>query len=391
MFALWLFPANSTSQWVLVNSGIQGSSVMCLTSNGNTLYVGTAFGGAVFKSTNLGENWSVVGLTSMNIYSLGYRNGLLMAGTYGNGLFTSTNGGVNWLSAVGISDNDIFSLGYDSTNLYAGTADSGMFLSYNNAQFWIPSNSGLRGKEVGDIHYFNGAVYAATWNGVFKTTTNGFSWIAQNSGLMDTNTLAISSSGNSLFVGANSGVYRSDNNGSSWFPIGSVKRPYAFASYGGNIFCASHDSGVYVSTNLGQTWIKKNEGFFNLSMIAIYAHNGYIFAGSTDGRVYRRPINEMISNIVQTSAFVSGYRLYQNYPNPFNPKSEIQFDVPKKVHVRLAAYNVQGKLVQLIINEQLIQGSYKVSFEADDLPSGTYFYNIRAGDFSETKRMVLLK
>lgn len=59
---------------------------MCFTSQANNLYVGTAFGGAVFKSTNLGDNWSVVGLTSLNIYSLMYRSGLLMAGTYGSGL-----------------------------------------------------------------------------------------------------------------------------------------------------------------------------------------------------------------------------------------------------------------------------------------------------------------
>jgi len=364
---------------------------MCFTSQANNLYVGTEFGGAVFKSTNLGDNWSVVGLTSLNIYSLMYRSGLLMAGTYGSGLYTSTNNGLNWTPAVGISDNDIFSLGYDSANLYTGTADSGMFLSYNNGQFWVPSNNGLRGREVGDIHYFNGAVYAATWNGVFKTTTNGFSWIAQNSGLTDTNTFAISSVGSRLFVGTRGGVFRSDNGGASWFPIGNVSKPYAFASSGGNIFCASNDSGVYVSTNLGQTWNKKNDGFFDLSMNAIHIHGGYVFVGSSNSRVYRRPMNELISNITRIGVAVSGFRLHQNFPNPFNPTSIINFDIPALSPVRLAVYDVHGKLVRLVVNEQLAQGSYEVAFEGNALPSGTYFYNITAGNFSDTKKMILLR
>ncbi len=83
--------------------------------------------------------------------------------------------------------------------------------------------------------------------------------------------------------------------------------------------------------------------------------------------------------------------LYQNYPNPFNPATTISFGLPKYELVRLVVYNINGKEIVELINESKPAGNYSVVFEADYLPSGIYFYSINAGDFNETKKMVLLK
>lgn len=85
------------------------------------------------------------------------------------------------------------------------------------------------------------------------------------------------------------------------------------------------------------------------------------------------------------------YKLLQNFPNPFNPVTVIQYDIPKESFVTLKIYDVAGKEIKELVNEMQVTGSYKVSFNAVELPSGIYFYTLKAGDFTETKRMLLVK
>lgn len=88
---------------------------------------------------------------------------------------------------------------------------------------------------------------------------------------------------------------------------------------------------------------------------------------------------------------VSEYKLHQNYPNPFNPSTSITFDIVKTSDVNLTVYDALGREVFELVNERLSNGSYRVYFNALNLTSGVYFYNLSAGDFSETKAMVLVK
>ncbi len=85
------------------------------------------------------------------------------------------------------------------------------------------------------------------------------------------------------------------------------------------------------------------------------------------------------------------FSLKQNYPNPFNPVTKISFDIPQKSFVTLKVYDVLGKEVVSLLNDERAGGSYTFDFDASSLSTGVYFYKITAGDFSETKRMVVLK
>ena len=84
-------------------------------------------------------------------------------------------------------------------------------------------------------------------------------------------------------------------------------------------------------------------------------------------------------------------RLEQNYPNPFNPSTTIKFSIPKKSTVKLTIYNQLGELIQTLVNEEKSTGTYEIAFNGQDLVSGIYFYRLNAGDFVETKKMILLK
>lgn len=85
------------------------------------------------------------------------------------------------------------------------------------------------------------------------------------------------------------------------------------------------------------------------------------------------------------------YELSQNYPNPFNPATSIAFNIGKKEFVTLKVYNVLGKEVSTLVNEDLAAGTHTVSFNAQDLASGVYFYTISTTDFKRTRKMILLK
>ncbi|MEO8210945.1 MAG: T9SS type A sorting domain-containing protein, partial [bacterium] len=85
------------------------------------------------------------------------------------------------------------------------------------------------------------------------------------------------------------------------------------------------------------------------------------------------------------------YNLYQNYPNPFNPTTNIKFDLIKSNNVKVIIYNLLGKEVQVLLNEFLNPGSYKVDFNGNDLSSGIYYYKIVTDDFSDVKKMLLIK
>jgi len=105
-----------------------------------------------------------------------------------------------------------------------------------------------------------------------------------------------------------------------------------------------------------------------------------------------RYVEKQATNIEQERAGIpQELTLYQNYPNPFNPATQIRFGVPEASHVHLSVYDMLGRQVAVLVNEDKSQGWHDVSFDAAGLASGTYIYRLAAGSFSETRAMTLLK
>jgi hypothetical protein len=95
--------------------------------------------------------------------------------------------------------------------------------------------------------------------------------------------------------------------------------------------------------------------------------------------------------IQQISSVVEEFNLSQNYPNPFNPSTKINFSIPKSEYVSLRIYDLLGREVKVLVNGDLTVGEYEVNFDAKGLASGIYYYSLRAGDFVNVKKMVLVK
>lgn len=170
---------------------------------------------------------------------------------------------------------------------------------------------------------------------------------------------------------------------------------------------------VYVSAtplpNVGNTLLSKlvsldsanvwQEFKFSLSAFAgqtIYVAFRYHMNTTVDG-LWCNIDNVFVGNrspigIHQISTDVpKRFELKQNYPNPFNPTTNLEFDLPKAENVKIVLYNAMGQEVRTLLNEYKSAGSYKIDFNASSLASGPYFYRIYAGNFVDTKKMILVK
>ena len=85
------------------------------------------------------------------------------------------------------------------------------------------------------------------------------------------------------------------------------------------------------------------------------------------------------------------YSLLQNFPNPFNPNTTIKFEIPRAEYTQLVIYDALGREVAKLVNKELTAGNYEVEWNAENYGSGIYFYQLKAGNYIETKKMMLLK
>jgi hypothetical protein len=419
-----------SGQWVQTN-GLDGGYIQCFAVAGTNLFAGTR-GGGVFCSTDNGGTWAAVdsGLTNLNVYSLAVSGTYLFAGTYG-GVFLSTNGGARWTAVNnGLTDFHVYALAVSGMNLFAGTGDAGynnelaaghgVFLSTNNGTSWTKVNTGLMDTSVYAFAVdSNGAggtnLFAGTNGGVFLSTNNGTNWTPASTGLKYVRSLSVfphEASGTHLFAGMltlGAGVFLSTNNGTSWAKVGLGLASYvpALAVSGTSLFAgtcqylkAGPPIGVLLSTNNFAGWIAVNEGlppeypgdstgYLDIRCLAIAGQN--LFAGTSDG-VWRRPLSEMITSVEPvTSDLPHEFVLQQNYPNPFNPSTTIKFELPKASGVRLSVFDMLGREVSVLVNERRDAGAYDVKVDGTSLASGMYFYRLHAGDFTQTKRILLLR
>jgi len=97
-------------------------------------------------------------------------------------------------------------------------------------------------------------------------------------------------------------------------------------------------------------------------------------------------LNVQVQQVVPTD-----FKLYQNFPNPFNPTTTIDYQIPSTQFVTIAIYDILGKEVNLVLKKEQMAGRYSIQWNAGNAPSGVYFYRLTAGNFSETKRLLLLK
>jgi hypothetical protein len=228
-------------------------------------------------------------------------------------------------------------------------------------------------------------------SGVYLSTDNGASWNAV--GLKGRLIESLAISGSNVFAGTDNSAYYSTDNGASWNATG-LPNIYvnAFVISGTNIFAGTYGSGVYLSTDNGASWNAVNSGLMNTYITTLAVSGTNIFAGTYPGGVWKRPLSDMITSVETPSGDIpKNFILNQNYPNPFNPSTTIKYSLPSESKVIIKIYNLLGQEIKTLVNAMETAGNHQITFTAGKLSSGVYLYRIQAGDFIQTKKMVLLK
>jgi len=387
---------NGGTTWdVIPTTGLPVKALMCIWALDNqTCFVGdggdaagsTGGDAAVSKTTNGGLNWTPVFNTGG---SAGFFNGIVFSRINpqfgiaesdppaGAGqpyyLQITTNGGATWTLAnpngisgaasaqnsVMVIDNLFFGFG-----LNAGA--SRVYLTNNGGTTGFIGTLGITGAFVASLAFHDNkqigvAASSTSHPNIARSTDGGTTWTSVSLGGTGTTT----------------------NSAIKW--INGTNTCY----YLGQI---STGSLIYKSTNSGLNWtamtLPAGLNLFHFDFVRVGTTvTGY--ATSTTGQIIK--LTDVVTSIEPETVLPQSYSLKQNYPNPFNPSTKISFDVAKSGFVSLKIYNLLGKEISTLVNENYNAGSHTVDFNASNLSSGVYFYTLEVNGYKETKQMLMIK
>lgn len=405
---------SATTTWTPSDNGMWPGNIGALAFNGTNLiasgsiighygYTNAVMGG-VFVSSDNGSDWgeSNLGGTIQNFNIGAFCFACNGTDIYAGGtreIYVSTDNGGSWNSLDpnnNIGSSTVYSIVILNSKIFLGT-DQGVFTSNMSGGTWTSVSNGL--PNTSQDPYLaavgNNLFYSRRTLGVYRSTDFGNSWSACNNGLTALSVLSLTANGTDIyatFEGGN-GVAVSHDNGNSWTMLNnglySAGSAYSLV-LSGQLMFACTQNGVYVSGNKGLNWGAVNTGLpNNTAVFSLLADGNYLYAG-TNNLIWKRPVDEM-TEVKYDNILPGQYELKQNFPNPFNPATTIKYQVPEQSFVMLKVYDILGKEVCSLVNEVKKTGEYEVQFDGSKLSSGVYFYQLRAGNFVETKKLLLLK
>jgi photosystem II stability/assembly factor-like uncharacterized protein len=339
--------------------------------------------GIYLTTTNSGISWSSeVILQNTSLLKVHFVNSTtgIIVGKYSVVLKT-TDAGITWTKKLVLS-------GYNFTNLsfidehygvITGSVFSSQIFEYGEAAIILTTDGGETWRRTysGIPHHISSTFFFDANTGVaggiyidrdsppdphyytiIKTTDKGITWNVLTSGagfgFLD---IDFADRNNGLAVGTRGAIFRTTDGGINWEEM-----------YGGN------------SIELNSVSI------LNSSKALTVGSRGVILLNKNTGLLDNPEIEEFPFVAVPTE-----FSLNQNYPNPFNPMTIISYTLPAETKVHLTVYDAIGREIIVLVNKEQLPGTYSVRFQADALSNGVYYYRISAGEFTGTKKMILIK
>jgi len=360
----------------------------------------TPYISVILKSVDGGNNWNSVGPNA---------TGIIFSSCFidsANGWFVGTNpdiirttdGGSSWITNYSSQSNTLYDVEFINKRIGWAVGESGTIIKSTDGGInWIPQNIDptldLSTIEVIDSNlcFINAGTY------ILKTVDGGNNWdVSYKEGYFSDIQFLNSTVGFSLdFWGK---IIKTTDTGNNWFILSDLS-----LNYGGleNIFMVDNQVGfittgthnILKTTDGGYNWFLDTtlaNSIFDMRFINVNTGWGV----TSWGGILKTDNGGIISEVKQirgNNLIPDGFHLSQNHPNPFNPITTIKFTISDLRFTTFKIYDVLGNEITTLVNEEKPAGSYEIIWNASDLPTGIYFYQIRAGKFVETKKMVLLK
>ncbi len=391
--------------WETLNNGMYFTTIKSLVADSSGSLYAVVEGKGIYKSTDEGNNWNLVNIKDSlyngSILSLtALQSGGLMAyanygGTYVTTDYTTWNPFTNPLASnyssltIGVSKNGYY---------FEGTSSGKIYRSPSSSDNWIDITDTLSTNYIYKIGVKStGEVFVLSDVGVYRSTDNGDTWQNVN-GIPATYNFSIAfSPDGDIFIGGGGeggGVYRSTDDGVDWTNLQEGLTNSGILSLatnpGGSIYAGTFD-GIFNSNDSGATWNYIGEGLASTRINSlIFTQSQYLLTGTSGSGIFKS-INPFITGIKDNKNLPAAFSLKQNYPNPFNPSTKINYTLPADEKVVLKVYNIIGREVAELVNQNETAGEHSLQFDGSGLSSGVYFYSIIAGNFRETKKMILIK
>jgi len=340
----------------------------------------------VFNSLDNGVNWAKINITEQIADSLyGYWNYLILKFT---------------ISPEGIIYSNIGCWGFSSfyQDIIARSIDDGNTWSTPGMSFWIGRFLDFRNQNTISIGY--DGMPGALDSHLYLSTDNGNNWsIIKRYFPTAYYCLGYFSNGNIIFDSYGEGIYIVNVVDTTFNPTHiSYLNPQTGQSFSTGLvegmLVGTGNLGVFLFSDEGDSLGSRNEGLTNLNIQTLSLdNNGYVYAGTGSG-IWRRPLSE-VTSLKDAPTQPTDFILEQNYPNPFNPSTKISWQSPIGSHQTIKVFDVLGNEITTLVDEFKPAGRYEVEFQSSvgsrHLASGIYFYQLSAGSFVQTKKMILIR
>ena len=379
--------------WQRINNGLTDISITSILSlSEDSILIGSTSG--VFCSSDQGNHWTqVIPANLYDSYSILKKssNGYLFTGTYPKGIFSSSDRGNTWINCKPYFSYPLAMVIDNRNYVFVGSWQQGIIVSKDNGNSWQHLGMDSIWIESGTLAIDGTIFWGTNQNGIYSQSADGT--LRQGANIPEVISMACNSSG-VLFAGTyGSGIFRSTDNGRSWSNIdnnSSARFIYSLLTDRlNNVYASTFNYGVIHSSNNGDSWEQYFSGLGGSEYYSLaISPQGRLYVGSNSG-LFRSTskINLPPEPFVATTSPL----LLQNYPNPFNSESTIVFYIPSDAFVTIKVYDIQGREIKTLVNSQFKSGTYTTILNSEDLSSGVYFYKLSSGNFSNTKKIVILK
>jgi photosystem II stability/assembly factor-like uncharacterized protein len=407
--------ANFGSNWIDLSAGM--STTQFYRFGGTPQNANYLIGGTQDNGTNLYTGvWThVLGADGMEAAVDPVNQNTVYACIQNGGLRRSFNGGNSFSSMVSnITGSGAWVTPYvldpvDPQTIYTGFQD--VWRSSNQGSSWskLTEYNGTTFRSLAVAKSNNNYIYAGTYTAIYRSSDKGNNWTEITAGLPGNSKTYIdvnSTDPNKLWVtlsGYTAGqkIYYSSNAGNTWVNISGTlpNLPANCVSYlhPDRLFIGM-DVGVYYRDNTMNDWapFMTNLPNVEVSEFEFYLPSNKIRAATYGRGIWESVIPPVTGNNSGNDNIPVSFALFQNYPNPFNPQTVIRFDIPVKSNVSLKIFNILGQEVKTLVYSELSPGEKSVSWNGKDnaglsVNSGIYVYELRAGDYRESKKLVFVK
>jgi photosystem II stability/assembly factor-like uncharacterized protein len=371
---------NGGDNWV-INATLNRTFTKIKFINNDTGFACGGTGGGtpyIYKTTNASGSWFVLSTFGCALWrdmAVLNNDTIWVVDSDGlcGGVFLTTNGGVSWQRQLDLGSQNPAHIYMFNRNI-GFVAQNTLYKTTNSGTNWFP----LPGGGFFDMYFVDSLTgWGIFSNGVRKTTDGGLNWVQQTlpyggnimgngaSEFMNKNPDTIWAVGESIIVSGSPPtrgiLFRTTNSGNNWL----FQLP---------------DTAIHINRYLFGQFASKQVGWaYSFNPTGIHTTNG-------GDPIFYTSVKQI------NSSFPKDFALGQNYPNPFNPITKFKLQISKLADVKVKVYDITGREISVVLDKKLARGEYEIAFDANELPSGVYFYSLFVdGNLIDTKKMILLK